>query len=75
MSVSGLLATSRCLTELGIATTVGGNFARRTRTLPGSIQLELSMGNFAKALAPGLLLITLALGLAVLSIRFDRRPR
>lgn len=55
-----LAAFGRCLTELGIAITVGGNLALRTRTLPSSIQLEVSRGDFAKALAPGLVLLALA---------------
>jgi tungstate transport system permease protein len=55
-----LTAFARCFTELGIATTVGGNLRLRTRTLPGTIQLELSAGNFAKALAPGLLILVVA---------------
>lgn len=55
-----LAAFGRCISELGIATTVGGNLHMRTRTLPSTIQLELARGDFAKALAPGLLLLVLA---------------
>lgn len=55
-----LAAFGRCITELGIAITVGGNLAMRTRTLPSTIQLRLSVGDFATALAPGLLLLLLA---------------
>jgi tungstate transport system permease protein len=60
LGVAVLLAFARCVTELGIATTVGGNIRLHTRTLPGVTQLQLSMGNFAQALAPGFLLLVLA---------------
>jgi tungstate transport system permease protein len=72
-----LLASARCITELGIATTVGGNLEMRTRTLPGIAQLELSKGNFARAMAPTLVLVLIAVGLAVLAFRLERgrRPR
>ena len=66
-----LAAFGRCVTELGIAITVGGNLALRTRTLPSTIQLELTRGNFAEALAPGLLLVALACGAALLTHRLS----
>jgi tungstate transport system permease protein len=72
IGASVLLAFARCLTELGIATTVGGNLRLETRTLPGTIQLELSKGEFAAALAPGLLLIALSLLVALLAMRVER---
>jgi tungstate transport system permease protein len=62
-----LVAFGRCLTELGIATTVGGNFVGRTRTLPGATQLELQMGNFSRAIACGVLLLLLAVAAALLT--------
>jgi len=55
-----LAAFGRCITERGIAVTVGGNLAMRTRTRPSTIQLRLSVGEFATALAPGILLHLLA---------------
>jgi len=67
-----LAAFGRCITELGIAVTVGGNILMMTRTLPSSIQLELSRGDFAKALAPGLLLLVLAAITAALAHRLGR---
>jgi len=60
MVASYLAAFGRCITELGIAVTVGGNLLMRTRTLPSSIQFELSRGDFAKAVAPGVILLVLA---------------
>lgn len=70
-----LAAFGRCFTELGIAITVGGNLKLRTRTLPSSIQLELNRGDFAAALAPGVLLLLLACGAAILTHRLSREAR
>jgi len=72
LAAAYLAAFGRCITELGIAITVGGNLRLRTRTLPSSIQLELSRGEFGKALAPGLLLVLLACGAAVVTHRLSR---
>lgn len=55
-----LAAFGRCVTELGIALTVGGNLPLHTRTLASTAQLELSRGRFAAAVAPGVLLLLLA---------------
>jgi tungstate transport system permease protein len=70
-----LAAFARCFTELGIAITVGGNLFLRTRTLPSTIQLELSKGDFAKALAPGILLLVLAAGAAILAHQLSRESQ
>lgn len=59
--VALLTAFFRGFTELGIALIVGGNVRQETRTLSGSIQLDLSRGEFGQALAPALVLLTLAL--------------
>lgn len=67
-----LAAFGRCITELGIAITVGGTLAMRTRTLPALIQFEVRRGDFAKGLAPGLLLLGLA-ALAAVLIHFISR--
>ncbi len=75
MAAAYLAAIGRCLTELGISVTVGGNLLRRTRTLPSTIQLELSRGDFAAALAPGLFLIVLACGAAALTHRLSREAK
>ncbi len=75
MAAAYLAAFGRCLTELGISVTVGGNLVRRTRTLPSTIQLELSRGDFAAALAPGLILVLLACGAAALTHRLSREAR
>jgi len=70
-----LAAFGRCITELGIAITVGGNLRLRTRTLPSTIQLEVGRGDFAAALAPGLLLLVLACGAAMLTHWLSREAR
>lgn len=56
-----IAAFSRCLTELGVAMMVGGNIKRQTRTLTTAIAQETGQGQFARALAMGLILIALAL--------------
>ncbi len=72
----GLLAAvatvfGRLLSELGIALMVGGNIQDSTRTMTTAIALETSKGDFALALALGLILLVVALvvnaGAAVLA--------
>ncbi len=75
LAAAYLAAFGRCITELGIAITVGGNLAMRTRTLPSTIQLELSVGKFASALAPGLLLLLLAGVAAVVTHLLSREEK
>jgi len=75
LAAAYLAAFGRCFTELGIALTVGGNLKMRTRTLPSSIQLELGRGDFAAALAPGILLVLLACAAAVVTHRLSREAR
>jgi len=62
-----LAAFARCFSELGVAIPVGGNIEMRTRTLASTIVLDLSKGEFGKALAPGLILIALACVIATLA--------
>ncbi len=75
MAAAYLVSFGRCLTELGIAITVGGNLAFRTRTLPSTITLELSRGNFAAALAPGIILLFLACGAVAIAYRLGGEAR
>ena len=51
----------RVLAEVGAATMLGGNIRGYTRTLTTAIALETSKGEFAFAMALGLILLTLAL--------------
>lgn len=60
--VSGaFLAFSRAFTELGAALIVGGNIRGATRTLTTYIALEYDRGDDARAIALGLILLTVAL--------------
>ena len=60
--VSGtFLAFSRAFTELGAALIVGGNIRGTTRTLTTYIALEYDRGDDARAIALGLILLTVAL--------------
>jgi tungstate transport system permease protein len=67
-----LMAFARCFTELGVATTVGGNLEMRTRTLASTVVLDLSRGRFAEAMAPGLILILIAILITAVALRFAR---
>jgi len=75
LAAAYLASFGRCITELGIAITVGGNLRMRTRTLPSTIQLELGRGDFASALAPGILLLVLACAAALVTHRLSREAR
>ncbi|NKF52038.1 ABC transporter permease subunit [Shewanella sp. WXL01] len=56
-----IAAFSRILTEVGCSMMVGGNILNATRNIPTAIALETSKGDFAQAIALGLVLLILAL--------------
>jgi tungstate transport system permease protein len=58
-----LLAFARIFTELGAAVILGGNIRGQTRTLTTVIALEYSKGDDARAIAMGLILLMVALGI------------
>jgi tungstate transport system permease protein len=58
-----LIAFARIFTELGAAVILGGNIRGRTRTLTTAIALEYSKGDDARAIAMGLILVVVALGI------------
>jgi tungstate transport system permease protein len=58
-----LIAFARVFTELGAAVILGGNIRGETRTLTTVIALEYSKGDDARAIAMGLILVTVALGI------------
>jgi tungstate transport system permease protein len=58
-----LIGFARIFTELGAAVMLGGNIRGHTRTLTTVIALEYSKGDDARAIAMGLILMTVALGL------------
>lgn len=70
-------AFSRILTEVGCSMMVGGNIMNVTRNIPTAIALETSKGDFAQAIALGLVLLILALILnfALGSLRGKALPR
>ena len=67
-----LVAFSRCVTELGIAMLVGGNLKGQTRTLPTATALETNQGDFSRAMAMGLLLLLLAVGVTFIVLWLGR---
>jgi tungstate transport system permease protein len=75
LATAGLTAFGRCVTELGIAVIVGGGIRGETRTLPAAIQLEVSRGEFGRALAPALLLLVVAAAATLLAHRLSREDR
>ena len=70
-----LTAFARCVTELGIAMIVGGNIKHRTRTLATATALETSKGEFARGLALGMLLLSIALAVATFIGWLSREER
>lgn len=53
-------AFGRAISEVGASLMVGGNILNQTRILTTAITLETGRGDFARAIALGLLLLTLA---------------
>jgi tungstate transport system permease protein len=62
-----LIAFARIFTELGAALMLGGNIRGHTRTLTTVIALEYSKGDDARAIAIGLILMIVALGINALA--------
>lgn len=58
-----LIAFARIFTELGAAVILGGNIRGHTRTLTTVIALEYSKGDDARAIAMGVILLVVALGI------------
>jgi tungstate transport system permease protein len=56
----------RVISEVGCAIMVGGNIAGETRTITTAIALETSKGDFAQAIALGLVLVAIALAINAL---------
>ena len=70
-----LTAFGRCVTELGIAMMVGGNIQGRTRTLATATALETGKGEFARAIAMGIVLLVIALGVTILIVSLSREDK
>jgi tungstate transport system permease protein len=67
-------AFGRSISEVGAVLLVGGNIEGHTRVLTTAIILETSKGQFALALALGAALLTIALLVNVVILRFQGRP-
>ena len=73
ISTALLLGFGRAISEIGLAIIVGGNIKGHTRTLTTAMSIETTTGNFELALALGIILICLALGINILVGTFQRR--
>lgn len=62
-------AFGRALSEVGASLMVGGNLVRSTRILTTAITLEASKGEFARAMALGMILLALSLVVNVVLVR------
>ncbi len=56
-----ITAYARVVSEIGIAMMIGGNIKWHTRTITTAISLETNKGEFALAIALGLVLVSIAL--------------
>jgi len=65
-----MVGFGRAISEVGLALIVGGNIQGLTRVLTTGITLDVSQGNWERALALGLILVALALIVTVLANRF-----
>ncbi len=59
------MAFSRAIGELGVALLVGGNIKGYTRVVTTAIALEVSKGEFEKAVALGAVLVALTIGVSL----------
>ncbi|MCU0962890.1 MAG: ABC transporter permease [Pirellulaceae bacterium] len=61
-----IAAFGRVVSEVGVATILGGNIDRFTRTMTTALVRYVDMGEFALALALGMLLLTISLSINIL---------
>lgn len=67
-------AFGRAISEVGASLMVGGNILNQTRILTTAITLETSRGDFARAIALGLILLALALLVNIALVRQHGPP-
>ncbi len=60
-----LAGFGRAIAEVGAVMIVGGNIEHSTRTMTTSIQMEISKGNLELAMALGIILLCLSLGVNI----------
>jgi len=65
IAMAVIAAFGRVVSEVGVATIIGGNADQFTRTMTTAIVLNVDMGNFSLALALGIVLLTIALSINV----------
>jgi tungstate transport system permease protein len=73
MGAAFILGFGRAISEVGVAMIVGGNIAGYTRVLTTAIALESTKGDFAFALALGIILVGVALVVAVMVNMIQQR--
>ena len=73
ISTALLLGFGRAISEIGLAIIVGGNIRGHTRTLTTAMSIETTTGNFELALALGMVLVCLALGINILAGKYQWR--
>lgn len=75
VAMVGITAFGRVVTEVGIATMLGGNIRYATRTMTTAIALETSQGEFGQGIALGLVLLLIAFLLNALLVTLKWRGR
>lgn len=73
VSAAVIAAFGRAVSEVGAAMILGGNIQGFTRTMTTAIALETSKGEFAVALALGLILLTMAFGVNIIFFALRKR--
>jgi tungstate transport system permease protein len=63
------------ISEVGAVMLVGGNIDGRTRVMTTAIVLETGQGNFDRALAYGVILLTLSFGINLFMVLLQRNSR
>jgi tungstate transport system permease protein len=67
-----LAAFGRAIAEVGAIIIVGGNIRGYTRTMTTAIALETSKGDLSQALALGMILVVLSMGVSAAALYFGR---
>ena len=67
------LGFGRVITEVGCALIVGGNIKEKTRIMTTAVTLETSKGEFSIALALGIILVIIALGVNILLYKLQKK--
>jgi tungstate transport system permease protein len=75
MIAAGMAAFGALISEVGAAMMVGGNIAGETRVLTTAAVLEASRGEFARAVALGLILLTVAFAVNLVLTTLQQRDR